>query len=86
MAIEKDKANQATKVMFQDGFYLAKHQVLAKYPDLDISFLAGLDIPEGPRWTWSKIEHLNLPFALPSAPKVVTEEVGGEVAQDDKVP
>ncbi len=48
LGVEKDKAIQATKVAFQDDFCLARHQVLKKYPDLDFSFLAALDIPEEP--------------------------------------
>jgi len=34
--------------------------MLLQHPDLNISFLKALDIPEGPSSLWSKIEFLNL--------------------------
>ncbi len=76
LGVQLDQANQVTKVSFQDGFCLTRHQLLAKHPDLDLSFLATLNIPKGPRWTWSKIELLNLPFAPPSAPMVAAKDKG----------
>ncbi len=86
LSVELDKVNQATKVGLQDGFCLARHQVLERYPDLDLSFLAALNNPEGPRWTWSKIELLNLPFAIPPAPKVAAKDAGDGASHDVGVP
>ncbi len=85
LAVAKEKAEQVTKVGFQDGFCLARHQVLQRFPDLDLSFMAALDIPEGPRWTWSKVEHLNLPFP-PPAPQVVYKDAGVGGSQDAEAP
>ena len=85
LEVEKDKSDQMTKVGFQDGFCLVRHQVLQRFPDLDLSFLVALDIPEGPRWTWSKIDHLNLPPCLP-APKVVQKDEGAEDSRDAEKP
>ncbi len=81
LGVEKDKSDQMTKVGFQDGFCLVRHQVLQRFPDLDLSFLEALNIPEGPRWSWSKIEHLNLPSSLP-APKIVEKNAGAGGSQD----
>ena len=61
LELKKNKSDQMNKVAFQDGFCLARHQVLQRFPGLDLSFLEGLNIPGGPRWKWSKIEHLKLP-------------------------
>ncbi len=85
LGVEKDKSDQMTKVGFQDGFCLARYQVLQRFPDLDLSFLEALNIPEGPRWSWSKIEHLNLPPSL-SAPKVVEKDVGAGGSRDAENP
>ncbi len=85
LAVEKKKADEMTKVGFQDGFYLVRHQVLQRFPDLDLSFLEALNIPEGPRWSWSKIEHLNLPLSFP-APKVVEKDAGAGGSRDAEIP
>ncbi len=85
LGVEKDKSDQMTKVGFQDGFCLVRHQVLQKFPDLDLSFLKALNIPEGPRWAWSKIEHLNLPLSLPG-PKVVEKDAGAGGSRDAEIP
>ncbi len=74
--VARKKADQASKVAFQDGFCLAHHQFLKKYPDLDLSFLAAMDIPEGPRWSWSKIEFLNLPPSLLPKTSAKVSEAG----------
>ncbi len=85
LAVEKEKADEMTKVGFQDGFCLARHQVLQRFPDLDLSFLEALNIPEGPRWSWSKIEHLKLPFPLP-APKAVDKDAEAGGSRDAEIP
>ena len=74
LELDKNESDQMAKVAFQDGFCLARHQVLQRFPDLDLSFLEALNIPQGPRWEWSKVEHLKLPPSMP-ARKVV--EKGG---------
>ncbi|WP_271039620.1 hypothetical protein [Agrobacterium sp. ST15.13.040] len=65
LGVQKRTSDDMAKVAFQDGFCLARHQVLQRFPDLDLSFLEGLNIPEGPRWQWSKVEHLKLPGLRP---------------------
>ncbi len=85
LEVEKDKSDQMTKVAFQDGFCLARHQVLQRFPDLDLSFLEALNIPEGPRWSWSKIEHLNLPSSFPT-PNVVEKDAGAGGSRDAEIP
>ncbi len=81
---EKAKFDQATKRSYKDSFFLAHYQVLSRFPDLDLSFLAALDIPERPSWQWSRAEFLNLPAIPPSAPRAAATErdSGGEDAED----
>ncbi len=85
LGVEKRKSDEMTKVGFQDGFCLVRHQVLLRFPDLDLSFLEALNIPEGPRWSWSKLEHLNLPQTLP-APVVVEKDAGASGSRDAENP
>ncbi len=74
LSAEKDQSDQMMKVSYQDGFCLARHQVLSQFPKLDLSFLSILDFPKEPRWTWSKLEFLNLPSAAPVPPDEPTQE------------
>ncbi len=74
--VERDKAAQMSKVSFQDGFCLARHQFLQRYPDLETSFLSAMDIPAGPRWAWSKADHLNLPPVPLLTPRATAKDTG----------
>ncbi|WP_248788863.1 hypothetical protein, partial [Escherichia coli] len=85
LELDKNESDQMAKVAFQDGFCLARHQVLQRFPDLDLSFLKALNIPEGPWWAWSKVEHLNLPLSL-SAPKVAEKDAGAGGSRDAENP
>ncbi len=85
LAVKKRESDDMTKLGFQDGFCLARHQILQKFPDFDLSFLEGMNIPKEPRWTWSKIEHLKLPPSLP-APKAADKSTEAGSSQDAEVP
>ncbi len=78
----KDQSDQMTKVSYQDGFCLARHQVLLQYPELDLSHLSALDFPKKPRGTWSKPEFLNLPPTEPVPPTEPIEEDDAEETLD----
>ncbi len=75
LGAEKDRSEQMSKTSYQDGFCLARHQVLARHPGLDLSYLSALDFPKEPRSSWSKVEFLNLP---PARPASLTEPSGDD--------
>ncbi len=79
LGAEKDRSEQMSKTSYQDGFCLARHQVLARYPGLDLSHLSALDFPIEPKSSWSKVELLNLP---PARPVHLTEFSGGDNVEE----